>query len=125
MATLTEPMVNVTEAAVNQLKEILAKKGNPDLGLRIAVYPGGCSGFQYYMALDDTQNEDDLIFEVSGIRVFIDELSSTFLEGSQVDYVDTLMGGGFAVHNPNAVSSCGCGHSFRTANEGGSAQRCH
>jgi iron-sulfur cluster assembly protein len=125
MPTVTEPMVSVTEAAVNQLKEVLAKKGNPDLGLRIAVYPGGCSGFQYYMALDDTQNDDDLVFEVSGIKVFVDELSSTFLEGSQVDYVDTLMGGGFAVQNPNAVSSCGCGHSFRTANDGGNAQRCH
>jgi iron-sulfur cluster assembly protein len=125
MPTVTEPMVSVTEAAVNQLKEILAKKGNPDLGLRIAVYPGGCSGFQYYMALDDSQNDDDLVFEVSGIKVFVDELSSTFLEGSQVDYVDTLMGGGFAVQNPNAVSSCGCGHSFRTANDGGNSQRCH
>jgi iron-sulfur cluster assembly protein len=125
MAVATEPIISLTEAAVNQLKEILAKKGNPDLSLRIAVYPGGCSGFQYYMALDDTQNEDDLVFEVNGIRVVVDELSSTLLEGSQVDYIDSLMGGGFAVHNPNAVSTCGCGHSFRTQEQAGNAQRCH
>ena len=79
------------------------------------VYSGGCSGFRYGMMLEDQPTADDNVLESNGVRVYIDTNSVPLIKGSQIDYVDTLMGAGFTVNNPNAVSGCGCGSSFRTA----------
>ena len=84
-------------------------------GLRVFVKGGGCGGMQYGMTFEDTVREGDEIFEQHGMRVFVDPTSSFYIDGAHIDYVDNLMGGGFHIDNPNAVSSCGCGSSFRTA----------
>ena len=107
-------MINLTAAATEKVKGILdqEKTNLPDGGLRIYVQGGGCSGFSYGMVLDEAAEEDQ-IFETDGIRVIIDPMSVRYLEGAQVDYKEDLMGGGFAIKNPNAKSTCGCGQSFQ------------
>jgi iron-sulfur cluster assembly protein len=117
-------LITLTDDAVGQLRTMIEKKGNPSLGLRVWVQPGGCSGFSYGMALDDAPLGDDVISEVEGLRVIVDSFSAGHLQGAKVDYVDSLMGAGFTVLNPNAVSSCGCGHSFESAQGGGDAHAC-
>ena len=117
-------LITLTDDAVGQLRSMIVKKGNPSLGLRVWVQAGGCSGFSYGMALDDSPLDDDVISEVSGLKVIVDASSSAHLQGAKVDYLDSLMGAGFTVLNPNAVSSCGCGHSFESAQEGGEAHAC-
>ncbi len=116
-------LITITSAAAEKVRELLDAEGNPELGLRIFVAGGGCSGLQYGMTLDETQ-ESDSIFETQGVRVLIDEMSAEYISGSEVDYVDSLMGAGFTVNNPNAVSTCGCGHSFKTAGDSGAARSC-
>ena len=123
MAIQTQ-LITLTDDAVGQLRNMIEKKGNPSLGLRVWVQPGGCSGFSYGMALDDAPLGDDVINEVDGLRVIVDSFSAGHLQGAKVDYVDSLMGAGFTVLNPNAVSSCGCGHSFESAQGGGDAHAC-
>jgi iron-sulfur cluster assembly protein len=118
-----QQVVTLTEAASKMVRDILAKEESDSLALRVYVAGGGCSGLQYGMALDDPM-EDDILVNYEGIRVVVDPESLRFIQGSEIDYVDGLMGAGFTVNNPNAVSSCGCGHSFRTADEGGSARGC-
>ena len=81
-------------------------------GLRISVLPGGCSGYQYGMELDDNSTEDDIVVEQGGIKIFIDKESIKKLNGSNVDYIDSLQGAGFKIDNPNATKTCGCGNSF-------------
>ena len=120
----TDTIVTLTDKAVAQLRNLLEQANNPDLALRVFVSPGGCSGFNYGMALDDVLQDDDLVSEQADVRVIIDEMSGYYLRGAQIDYVDSLMGGGFTVHNPNASSTCSCGHSFN-AGDGGSPQPCH
>jgi iron-sulfur cluster assembly accessory protein len=117
-------LITLTSDAVGQLRSMIEKKGNPGLSLRVWVQPGGCSGFSYGMALDDAPLSDDIISEVEGLRVIVDSFSAGHLQGAKVDYVDSLMGAGFTVLNPNAVSSCGCGHSFESAQGGGDAHAC-
>ena len=117
-------LISLTDDAVGQLRNMIEKKGNPSLGLRVWVQPGGCSGFSYGMALDDAPLSDDVISEVEGLKVIVDSFSAGHLQGAKVDYVDSLMGAGFTVLNPNAVSSCGCGHSFESAQGGGDAHTC-
>jgi len=109
------PLVTLTDKATEMVRNLLTQQDNPDLALRVYVSGGGCSGLQYGMAFDDNVMEGDNIIETSGIRVLVDPISARYIAGSEVDYVDALMGGGFTVNNPNAVSSCGCGHSFHTA----------
>ncbi len=121
--TATTTMVNVTPTAVEKVRELLDQEGNDTLGLRIFVAGGGCSGLQYGMTLDEAQDGDE-VFETSGVRVLIDEMSAQYISGSEIDYVDSLMGAGFTVNNPNAVSTCGCGHSFKTASDAGQARGC-
>ncbi|HEY8323440.1 MAG: iron-sulfur cluster insertion protein ErpA [Ktedonobacterales bacterium] len=116
-------LITVTPTAAEKVRELLEAEGNPELGLRIFVAGGGCSGLQYGMTLDETQDSDS-IFETQGVRVLIDEMSAEYISGSEVDYVDSLMGAGFTVNNPNAVSTCGCGHSFKTAGDSGAARSC-
>ena len=117
--------VTLTEPAVVQLKGLIEKQGDSELALRVFVSPGGCSGFQYGMALDSAVEEGDQIFEQAGVKLVVDEFSLNYLQGAEIDYVDGLMGAGFTVYNPNATSSCSCGHSFETADGAGKAQRCH
>ncbi len=117
-------LISLTDDAAGQLRTMIEKKGNPGLGLRVWVQAGGCSGFSYGMALDDAPLDDDVISQVSGLKVIVDASSAPHLQGAKVDYVDSLMGAGFTVLNPNAVSSCGCGHSFESAQGGGDAQSC-
>ena len=116
-------LITITSAAAEKVRELLDAEGNPELGLRIFVAGGGCSGLQYGMTLDEVQDSDS-IFETQGVRVLIDEMSAEYISGSEVDYVDSLMGAGFTVNNPNAVSTCGCGHSFKTAGDSGAARSC-
>lgn len=117
-------VVSLTDAAASKLRELTKDETNPDVGLRVYVYSGGCSGYRYGMMLEDAPTPEDKVFGVDGINVYVDGQSVALLQGSQIDYVDTLMGAGFTVNNPNAVSGCGCGSSFRTADDGGSAKAC-
>ncbi len=117
-------VLSLTDAAAGKLRELTAGETNPDVGLRVYVYSGGCSGYRYGMMLEDGPTEDDRILEANGVKVYVDGRSIGLLEGSQIDYVDTLMGAGFTVNNPNAVAACGCGSSFRTADDAGSPRSC-
>ncbi len=117
-------VLSLTEAAAGKLKELTAGEANPNIGLRVYVYSGGCSGYRYGMMLEDAPTEADRILEANGVRVYVDDKSIDLLQGSQIDYVDTLMGAGFTVNNPNAVAACGCGSSFRTADDEGSPKAC-
>ncbi len=113
---INTPAITLTDRAVAKVKEIIEAQGQTDVGLRIYIAGGGCSGFKYGMALDNEPAPDDEVYEFDGLKVYVDSMSLPYLRGSQVDYVeDELLGQGFKVDNPNAVSSCGCGHSFRTA----------
>ncbi|MGH7387116.1 MAG: iron-sulfur cluster insertion protein ErpA [Candidatus Methylomirabilales bacterium] len=105
-------MLTVTERAAAKLKDLMVKEGMQDQGLRVRVMGGGCSGYQYEMAFD-TPREGDKVIEQDGVRVVVDPKSFLFLAGTEIDYQDGLMGGGFAIKNPNAKGSCGCGQSFQ------------
>ncbi len=120
----TTTVVSLTDAAVLKLSELTKEETNPAIGLRVYVYSGGCSGFRYGMMLEDAPTPEDRVLDVSGIKVYVDGQSVDLLKGSQIDYVDTLMGAGFTVNNPNAVAACGCGSSFRTADDGGAPKGC-
>src|ERR1700736_6049852 len=111
-------ILGMTPTAASKVQELLTQENDPSLGLRIFVAGGGCSGLQYGMTLDEEQ-EGDTIVSTGDFKVFVDDMSLGYITGSEVDYVDSLMGAGFTVNNPNAVSSCGCGHSFKTARGGG------
>lgn len=115
-------MISLTTKAADKVKGILdqEKESLPQGGLRIYVQGGGCSGFQYGMVLDEAA-EGDEILELQGIKVIVDPMSLRYLDGAEVDYKDDLLGGGFAIKNPNAVSTCGCGHSFQAKGEGDAA----
>jgi len=104
--------VHLTDSAARRVVEIRDSEGNAALMLRLTVLGGGCSGFQYKFDLDDTKNDDDLIFENGGVQLVIDEVSLGLLEGSEVDFKEELGGAYFAVANPNATANCGCGSSF-------------
>ena len=120
----TEPLVVLSEAAAGKLQELVTAEQNPNMGLRVYVYSGGCSGFRYGMMLEDQPGAEDITVVSQGINVYVDQQSTQLLNGSEIDYLDTLMGAGFTVNNPNAVSGCGCGSSFRTADSAGSAGSC-
>jgi iron-sulfur cluster assembly accessory protein len=120
-----ETLVHLSDAAAGKLRELTKDEANPQIGLRVYVYSGGCSGFRYGMMLEDQPTAEDVTIESQGIKVYVDGGSTQYLSGSEIDYVDTLMGAGFTVNNPNAVSACGCGSSFRTADSAGSPGGCH
>jgi len=117
-------VISLTDAAAAKLRDLTKDEPNPGIGLRVYVYSGGCSGYRYGMMLEDQPTPEDRVLQASGVRVYIDGNSIPLLQGSEIDYVDTLMGAGFTVNNPNAVSACGCGSSFRTADEAGSPRSC-
>jgi len=104
--------ISISPSAARRIAELRAAEGKPELMLSVSVSGGGCSGFQYGFTFDDTVNEDDLVFERDDVRVIVDSVSIDFLHGSELDYVEELLGSYFAVQNPNASSSCGCGTSF-------------
>ena len=111
--------VTITNSAAEMVRNLLVQKEVPDYGLRIFVSGGGCSGMQYGMALEPESRPTDHIISSEDVKIFVDPTSMMYLGGSVVDYEDSLMGGGFRIDNPNAVSSCGCGHSFKTASSAG------
>lgn len=107
----TASPVTVSARAARRIAEILKSEPSPMM-LRLAVTGGGCSGFQYNFALDDTRLDDDLVIERDGATVLVDPMSLDFLQGAELDFVDDLIGAAFKVNNPNATASCGCGTSF-------------
>lgn len=109
----------VTPSAVSVIRNLLAQKNIPDFALRVFVSGGGCSGMQYGMRFEEAPQDFDALVEVDGVRLIVDPTSLMYLQGATIDYVDSLMGGGFRIENPNATSSCGCGSSFRTKNDSG------
>lgn len=103
----------LTSNAVEKVQGFIEEHGAKDnSGLRVAVLPGGCSGFQYSLNVEDGPEEDDETFELSGIRIFVDPFSAQYLEGVEIDYVTSMMGAGFSFKNPQATGGCGCGSSF-------------
>ena len=118
-------LVSITPRAAVRAKELLQQKGLPDGSLRVFVVGGGCSGYQYGMALAREAEEDDTVVEVEGVRILIDLDSAALISGAEVDYVEDLMKSGFTIYNPNATSSCACGSSFASKDGGGQARPCH
>jgi iron-sulfur cluster assembly accessory protein len=110
-------MVNISQVAASRITELLAEENKPDSGLRVFVQGGGCSGFQYGLMIEDAPGAGDQVFESNGIKLYIDPISVRYLKGAEVDFVDNVAGGGFTIRNPNAVSTCGCGHSFTVEEE--------
>lgn len=112
--------ITLTDRAATELKALMESQEKTNAALRVWVAGGGCSGFQYGMALDeDAPEEGDQTFEQNGMKILIDGMSLQYMTGATVDYVDDMMGGGFKIENPNAVSSCGCGNSFSTEDGAG------
>src|SRR5690349_18739536 len=118
MQTATQKIVRLSPLAIDRVKEFMAKDKDQANGLRIFVQAGGCSGYQYGMVLERNAHGDDISWTENGVNVYIDNQSAKMLEGAEIDFVETIQGSGFKISNPNAVSSCGCGNSFDTA-EGG------
>ncbi len=114
-------VINITDNALAVVRKLLEEKNVPDHGLRVFVAGGGCSGLQYGMALEAEPRPYDQVIENDGVKVFIDPTSMMYLTGAVIDYEDSIMGGGFKIDNPNAVSTCGCGTSFKTEGSQGAA----
>ena len=105
-------MITLTDTAASKVKDLIEAEGEPNLALRVAVRPGGCSGFSYEMFFDTDVADDDNLADYEGVRVVVDASSAELLQGATLDYKDGLQGAGFAIDNPNAQRSCGCGKSF-------------
>jgi iron-sulfur cluster insertion protein len=109
---LSETIITVTEAAAGKIRELLSEEGKSESGLRVFVQGGGCSGFQYGLMIEEAGGVGDQRFQSNGVNLFVDPVSISYLKGAEVDFVDTITGGGFTIKNPNATSTCGCGSSF-------------
>lgn len=108
-----DQMITITDSAVEKIKEILAEETDPNLKVRMFVQGGGCSGFQYGFTLDDQGvNEDDFVIERDGVEILVDAMSSQYVQGAEVDWQESAQGSQFAIRNPNATTTCGCGSSF-------------
>jgi iron-sulfur cluster assembly accessory protein len=118
----TSPILSVSSSAVQVIRTLLEQRQIPNHALRVFVSGGGCSGMQYGMAFEESARDFDKVVAIDGVRLIIDPTSLMYLQGATIDYVDSLMGGGFRIENPNAVSSCGCGNSFRTKNDSGESE---
>ena len=112
--TVQTEVINLTPSAVEAVKALLAKRNLEGYALRVFISGGGCSGFQYGMALEGNIRPEDSSYEFDGVKVVVDEVSIDYLRGASIDYLDDVMGSGFKIENPNATSACGCGSSFRT-----------
>jgi iron-sulfur cluster assembly protein len=106
-------MVQLTEVAAGKVKEIMAQQNPAPTALRVAVVGGGCSGFSYHMAFENQENPSDNVYEFEGVKLLVDQMSEMYLDGVQIDYIETLEGAGFKFNNPNVKSTCGCGSSFQ------------
>ncbi|MCA9838766.1 MAG: iron-sulfur cluster insertion protein ErpA [Trueperaceae bacterium] len=129
MDQIMQDTMKFTPAGASKANELLAQQNKQDAAIRVFVKSGGCSGYSYGMAIDEKTLEGDRFFEDQGVKLVVDQASWPLLKGSEIDYVENMMGGGFNVVNPNATSSCGCGHSFRTdgqaAPDGEGSSSCH
>lgn len=110
----TQNMVTITEKAAVKIKEFMAEESEKPEFLRVYVQGGGCSGLSYGMGFEKAPEEDDLVIESSGVKLLVDSYSVDHLKGANVDYIESLMGSGFKINNPNVVKTCSCGHSFST-----------
>jgi iron-sulfur cluster assembly accessory protein len=111
-AEAKEFMISLTPTASTKVKEIMGMQNPVPVALRVAVVGGGCSGFQYHMAFENQTNETDEVVDFNGLKVAVDQMSSMYLEGVEIDYIETIEGAGFKFNNPNVKSTCGCGSSF-------------
>ena len=109
---LVPSYISVTESAASKIKDLLAEENKAVSGLRVFVQGGGCSGFQYGLMIEENGGVGDQTYESNGIKLYVDPVSLSYLKGAEVDFVDTITGGGFTIKNPNATSTCGCGSSF-------------
>jgi len=128
-AQTDEMLLHVTPAAVNVIQNLLTQRNIPNHFLRVFVSGGGCSGLQYGMAFEEKAQDFDSVVQVEGIKLLVDATSAMYLGGATIDFVDSLIGGGFRIDNPNAVSACGCGSSFKTKDstdsyDGGGCSSC-
>jgi iron-sulfur cluster assembly protein len=116
--TYTAKGIAFTDKGADKVHEFLASQeaDTSSAGLRVGVRGGGCSGFQYQLAFDE-QRDGDVVFESSGLKILVDAQSLPYVDGSEIDYIESLQGAGFQVNNPNVVAACGCGSSFRVADE--------
>ena len=105
-------MIEITKSAQDKIQDLLLEENKPNVNLRTFVQGGGCSGFQYGFTFDEEQNEDDFEFPVGTFKVLVDAMSMQYLQGATIDYKEDLMGASFAIRNPNAQTTCGCGSSF-------------
>ena len=116
--------LNLTPTAAEAVKNLLEKRNLEGYALRVFVQGGGCSGFQYGMALEGKIREQDTVVEEHEIQVVIDEVSIEYMRGASIDYIEDVMGSGFKIDNPNAIASCGCGNSFQTSDDSGNPKNC-
>ena len=116
--------LEITPAAADAVKSLLNKRNLEDHALRVYVQGGGCSGFQYGMALDGNIREQDTVIENYGVKVLVDEVSIEYMRGASIDYIEDVMGSGFKIDNPNVIASCGCGNSFETKDGSGDPSSC-
>ena len=105
-------MISVTPLAAEKISELLAEEQKVGAGLRVFVQGGGCSGFQYGLMIEDAPAPGDQSIDANGIKLFIDPISARYLDGAEVDFIDSVTGGGFTIRNPNVKTTCGCGSSF-------------
>jgi iron-sulfur cluster assembly protein len=117
-------VITISETAAGKLREILAQEDGAAGHLRLFVTKGGCEGYTYGMGVDDEVHEGDQVLEQHGVRLVVDSLTLKVMAGARIDYRHTPMGEGFAVHNPRAVATCGCGHSFKTSGDAGEPEPC-
>jgi iron-sulfur cluster assembly protein len=122
---IEQSFITVTDKAAEKAKAILAERGIADAALRVFVVGGGCSGYQYGMAIARNIEADDIEIEYNGVRLLVDSESAPLLDGAEVDYVEDLMKSGFTIFNPNAVHACACGSSFQTADGSGTPHACN
>lgn len=109
----TNVLVSLTATAASEVRRHMEEQGVGDAaGLRVGVLPGGCSGFQYGLNIEDEATEDDIVLDSNGLRLFVDPFSLQYLQGTEIDYVTTFQGSGFTFNNPNSTGGCGCGSSF-------------
>ncbi len=116
--------VDLTVAAAEAVQDLLRKRELEDYALRVFVQGGGCSGFQYGMALEGKTRAEDVVVEQHGVKVVIDEVSIEYMRGASIDYIEDVMGSGFKIDNPNAMAACGCGSSFQSKDGSGSPASC-
>ena len=106
-------MIQLSEKATSKVKELLSSENKQGYGLRVAVQGGGCSGFQYGLTFENVEKANDQVLEFDGLKVYVDPMSGMYLDGVQIDYIESLEGSGFKIENPNSSGTCGCGHSFQ------------